>query len=503
MNCPEAAESVSALFDGEPLSREAAAHLSDCEECRARLNDYAEMGAELRDVVSASSPQALPEGQWRLAQPAPARNWFEKWRGTMRIPRFAFALMLITILALSGGLALVKARAEEGGPVLLLTFTIPPKGETLDCAVRTDRGPDSCGFFKSAVPGDLALSAQFIKREGERVRLGIKSSFQPWTAPSPERTVTFPISAFDKMPQKEYSFAPDRPLAVPVEGLGNIQVSGRFMGHVPVMVANPKEAYRWFQYEISGRDGKGIMNGTAPTNSAGNAYYDAEAGMPSADGSVWFHIRMLEQVGESERIGARTLWLPRGEPYGNQFYERLRSMPEREFLYSPGESLKIPVDGYGSLEIKGHLEAILPESVRMGRYPEDGKFRIDLPLILFREKEMLMQRKEDMEQGQVSMDKSYFAYGAQGEGWYVFSAKPFAGAAEGTLTKNQVDFKLDGQQYFLFASEPIIFGSMKIWVKHYASLQDVDPSSHAEAENWAAQNPQVAFGDLKNLPVEK
>src|SRR5580704_11921714 len=64
MNCAEAAECVSALFDGEPISRETAAHLSDCEECRARLNDYAEMGAELRDLAGASAPQAIPEGQW-------------------------------------------------------------------------------------------------------------------------------------------------------------------------------------------------------------------------------------------------------------------------------------------------------------------------------------------------------------------------------------------------------------------------------------------------------
>src|SRR5215470_3278152 len=199
MNCMEAAESVSGLFDGEPLTREAAAHLSDCEACRARLNDYAEMGAELRAVASASWPQTVPQGQWKLAEPAPVTNWLKKWRGTMRIPRFAFALMLLAIFALSGGLTRVKARPGGNGPVLLVSFKIPPKGQTLDCAVRMDREPGSCAFFTGDVPGDLAVAVKYIKREGERVQVWLKANFEP-PQPSRERSITFPVNAFDKMP---------------------------------------------------------------------------------------------------------------------------------------------------------------------------------------------------------------------------------------------------------------------------------------------------------------
>jgi len=186
-----------------------------------------------------------------------------------------------------------------------------------------------------------------------------------------------------------------------------------------LFLTRAKETPRWFQYEVLGRDGKMIMGGTTPANPGGNPYYDGGAEMPYADGTVWFHIRMLGQIGETEKIAARAGWLPRGEKW-----ERVRNMPEREFLYSPGDNLKIPVDGYGNLEIKGHFESTLPENVRMGLYPEDGKLRIDPPVILVREKEML--GKFDNGGGQLSQDKSYFAYGEQSEGWYVFSAKPIA-----------------------------------------------------------------------------
>jgi hypothetical protein len=242
MNCAEAAECVSALFDGEPVSREAAAHLSDCEECRARLNEYAEMSANMRDLASAAAPRTIPEGQWKLAEPAAAKNWLTKWRGTMRIPRFAFALMLIAIFALSGGLGLLKARPGGTGPVLLLTFKIPPKGETLDCAVRTDREPDSCAFFKGNVPGDLAVAAKFIKREGERIQLGIKANFVPEPQPSGERSITFPLNAFDMMPEEVYWLEPDKKLIVQVPGLGSIEVSGEFLDHMPVLAMNPRAA---------------------------------------------------------------------------------------------------------------------------------------------------------------------------------------------------------------------------------------------------------------------
>lgn len=366
MKCEEAAEFVSALFDGESLPQEAAAHLAVCAECRLRLNEYSEIGTEMRRVSSTLTPPRIADGRWKVAGPMTV-NWLTKWRGTMRIPRFAFALMVLALFALPAGMFLTRA----------------------------------------------------------------------------------------------------------------------------------KGTHRWFQYELVGRDGKMIMSGTAPTNPGGNRYYDADGGMRYPDGMVWFQVRILEQAGEAEKIGVRAVWVPPGDHSRDA---RLRNMQERQLLCSPGEELKIPVDGYGNLEIKGHFEATLPDNVRMGLYPEEGMFRINPPVVLVREKEMLI--KGDMGGGQGSLDKNYFAYGAQDEGWYVFSAKPFAGSTEGVLTDNQIEFLLDGKQYFLFTGDPIVFGRMSIWVKHYSSMQDADPTSGRA--NWAAQGgPALIWGNIENLAVEK
>ncbi len=241
MNCSEAAECVSALFDGEPISREAAAHLAGCEACRARLNNYAVMGAELRDVASAAAPQAIPEGHWKLAGPAAATDWLTKWRGTMRIPRFAFALMLIAIFALSGGLALVKARPGGNGPWLLLTFKVPPNGKVMHCSTKTDHETEVCSLGVLDLPGHIWISVRFIKREGERVQLAIKNVYHDPAAAQRELNGETAQAALRNVLTQEYWLEPDRTLGVQVAGLGTIIVSGQFREREPVMANDPQE----------------------------------------------------------------------------------------------------------------------------------------------------------------------------------------------------------------------------------------------------------------------
>ena len=371
MNCEQAAEFVSALFDGGRIPREAAEHIGGCSLCRARMQDYAVMGAELRREASLSALEKsngeLIRAIWKETERA-RPPWYANWRTTMRIPRFAFGLMVILLLALSTGLILTRAKTRD----------------------------------------------------------------------------------------------------------------------------------RWFQYKLSGRDGKSIVTATVPTNPNGDPYYDVEAGMSYAEGTVWFLIRVLEQAGESEKIAARTLWIQRGDHSGDAV-ERLRQMPEREFVCSPGKVLRIPVEGYGDLELDGQLKAILPENVRSGLYPEDDKLRFIPPVVLIRENQVLS--KADNGGGELMLADSYFAFGTH-DGWYVFSANPIEGAAEGTITMNQIEFTMGGKKHFLLAGQPITFGSVKVWVRRFQSIGEADPSS-----GWAnlpekSQAGELAFGKLKNL-VEK
>src|ERR1700747_1032036 len=80
------------------------------------MKDYAVMGAELRREASLFAPDKsdgeLILASWRETERA-TPPWYLNWRTTMRIPRFAFGLMVILLLALSTGLILTRAKTRD------------------------------------------------------------------------------------------------------------------------------------------------------------------------------------------------------------------------------------------------------------------------------------------------------------------------------------------------------------------------------------------------------
>jgi len=263
-------------------------------------------------------------------------------------------------------------------------------------------------------------------------------------------------------------------------------------------ITRANNSERWFQYKLSGRDGKSIVTATVPSNPNGNPYYDVDAGMSYPEGTVWFYLRVLGRAGNQERILAKTFWVAKGSQFAP---EGIQGAPSREFLAASGRDLKIPVDGYGSLNLNGRFEAVLPENVRNGLYPEDDKVRIYPPVALIRGNTMVS--KGDSGGGQFSTTDSYFAFGSDEQGWYFFAPKPIEGWTQGTISVNQIEFNMDGERHFLLAGMPITFGSVPVWVKRYASIRGADPSSHWDSAGAKPGVAYLVFGKLENLRDQK
>ena len=68
MRCDEAAEFVSARCDGEVIPQTAAEHLETCAPCHALLEEYMEMGAELRRTASLEIEQGVSPRIWTKPQ---------------------------------------------------------------------------------------------------------------------------------------------------------------------------------------------------------------------------------------------------------------------------------------------------------------------------------------------------------------------------------------------------------------------------------------------------
>jgi hypothetical protein len=239
MRCEDAAAFVSALHDGEKIPREVAEHLGACETCAARLATYSAIGAELRRVACLSEPMDLKRGAWEVSRPAQS-GWWRKGRESIRIPRFAFVSMLAAIVLLSGGLVMVRARANAGGPVLWLVAKLPPDGKAFRAAVRTDGPPGRDGFAISellANGGVLSMSVHFLRREGDRVELGVKALYEN---PVPR----FPGNALDRLDrvaEQNPWIEPGKNAEISVPGLGSIEFAGDFIDHEPPSFFSPED----------------------------------------------------------------------------------------------------------------------------------------------------------------------------------------------------------------------------------------------------------------------
>ncbi len=238
MKCEDTAEFVSALCDGERIPREAAEHIGECEMCRVRLNAYSAMGSELRRVASLQEQTQVKPGSWERV-PRVEPNWWQKASTTMRIPRFAFASMLGAILLLSGGLVLVRARTANAGPVLVLTYKIPHSGGVARCVITTDGNArtNHCSYGSSGSWGSLTTNIRYIGKEGERTSLGVKTKYEAQGEP-PAMSNT---DSLEGVPEQTVWIEPGRKQKLSVPGLGEIELTGEYIDHIPTMRFRPQE----------------------------------------------------------------------------------------------------------------------------------------------------------------------------------------------------------------------------------------------------------------------
>jgi hypothetical protein len=233
LTCNEAAEYVSALADGELVPAEAAKHIGACAMCQVRLHDYMAMGAELRRFASLAAAQpALPLFLERSSR-SKTSIWQRGWE-TMRIPKFAFALLVIAVLALASSLAVVRVGAHSSGSVLLLRLSSPGR-DVFPCAIDTTRkGADHCAVIAPMNQHLTGVQLEFIARDGDRVQLGVRTKSVPLAVLASQSMGTGELA---NEPQSSYSFEPGEALKLNVQGVGSIDVRGEWTDHMPALVS--------------------------------------------------------------------------------------------------------------------------------------------------------------------------------------------------------------------------------------------------------------------------
>jgi hypothetical protein len=235
MRCIEASEFVSALMDGETVPRDAAEHIGQCESCKALLTEYAEMGAELRREASLIMPAQASLGKWKTEKKIKSNFWEKGWQ-SMRIPRFAFALLLIAVVGLSSSLVLVKVRAQTQGPVLLLHIKTADR-PAISCPLLI-QGQHStpCGSVMSLQSGMFVSGYRILDVEGSRVQLGVRTKLNP-SPLTDGKGRTGSLDDVEGLPEAEYSFEPGEKLEVEGDRGTPIVVTGEYLDHMPTLMS--------------------------------------------------------------------------------------------------------------------------------------------------------------------------------------------------------------------------------------------------------------------------
>jgi len=240
MNCEQVGKYISALCDGERIPRDAAEHIGACQTCREQLNEYAAMGSELRRLASLEEAVPVAPADSKM-ESVKEIAWWQKGFTTMRIPKLAFGVMLIAIVALSSGLVMVRARAGAAtGRFLELKFKLPPTGKATICVMRADGSPkdNMCNFVHHGHEGLLLMNTRFIANSGNGTQLAIRAKYIPGAG---DTDVNYGEALFKDVPENLLPVEPGENQEIQVAGLGTVGVEAEYLDHVPPLVSLPQE----------------------------------------------------------------------------------------------------------------------------------------------------------------------------------------------------------------------------------------------------------------------
>lgn len=214
-----------------------------------------------------------------------------------------------------------------------------------------------------------------------------------------------------------------------------------------------------FHFEVSSPQAKGA-NWGANLLIKGKAEY----GMPGPKGDVRALFQLLDIRDGIARLAVRARRFDT-RPSVEEEKRALHEVPAREYQYTPGQTLEIPVSGWGTLSLKGEV-LDRPEKFPWENpsiEPWANQIVLKAPVLL-KHKKLVFQ--EAGYGASATGPNPMVSFYAPGEGRFVFRLQRFEGAVAGTADFGQVRFDLDGEEYLLACATPVTGGPQprQVWV---------------------------------------
>jgi hypothetical protein len=134
-----------------------------------------------------------------------------------------------------------------------------------------------------------------------------------------------------------------------------------------------------------------------------------------------------------------------------------------DYVYIPGQTLEIPIEGGGKLVLKGEVFDQQPK-LAWGFPLEPGLDQMVLTHpVLMRDRNTLIQQFENS--AMIRKDRAILI-NAAGEGFFTIALQPFEGAITGEANWGEMRFTLAGHNYIMLSASPITGGDQPhaVWV---------------------------------------
>jgi len=230
MKCDDMEEFVSAMYDGETIPAKAAEHLAQCDACQELFRNFADMGAELRRFGSLESSVPVLERTWGRQGRTVNQLWQKGWQ-MMKIPRLAFASLVLLLLITGSRLALVEVRAHESGSVLLLKLTVSD-GRAVICPLSSiDRDYQQCSGLVVTSGGSVSYFVRFLKKDGDRALLSLRSQ-------SGKESVSDDDKQAETLPETQVWVGGNDATDATLGGIDKVKFTAQWTDHIPVLMGN-------------------------------------------------------------------------------------------------------------------------------------------------------------------------------------------------------------------------------------------------------------------------
>jgi hypothetical protein len=241
MNCTDAAEYISALCDGEAIPHDAAQHIASCAACTQARNEYVALGIALWqaaavELAAEPLPAKLRDHENRIAL------WWRKGWEQMRIPRVAFAMLVLGVVVLGTRLAMVEVGAQATGTATRITVDPGAGMKSSPCYLQGGDGSRAtvCGFVGTRSTDKKTVAYNILLKgfDGKRFRLAIQAETLP-----EGQEITLDKEALQHLPVQDIWFTPGKKANLQfAEGL-TLALQGEWIEHVPPYMAqmgNPR-----------------------------------------------------------------------------------------------------------------------------------------------------------------------------------------------------------------------------------------------------------------------